>query len=409
MHEINVTLYKRSESPFYFMRYCDSAGKQHRRSTRKRTLREAERVAGAWERELRDGKSAMRMGGMLWADFRARYEEEVLPGLADTTEKKAIGVFNSLDEHASPKRLRDITPDMLSQYQSAMRTAKRAESTIKGHLATIRAALSWAKGQGLIAAIPTFPKSQRAKTSKVMKGRPITAEEFERMIAAVPKVIRKPNLGRKRKQAPVDVERVPSWEHLVRGLWLSGLRLGEALALRWEEPAGLLVDFTCRHPMLRIDAEAEKGHRDRLLPLSPEFARFLEQTPKSQRRGYVFNPRGQRSSERLSVQQAGKVVQAIGEAANVVVDRAGTENPKFASAHDLRRSFGARWAEHVMPQVLMELMRHSAIETTLKYYVGQNAQRTAAILWEADAAAEKHTSNTVAENRSAESRQTQEN
>lgn len=46
-------------------------------------------------------------------------------------------------------------------------------------------------------------------------------------------------------------------------------------------------------------------------------------------------------------------------------DRSG--NVKFASAHDLRGSFGERWSSRVMPQALMELMRHEAIETTMKF------------------------------------------
>ena len=56
---------------------------------------------------------------------------------------------------------------------------------------------------------------------------------------------------------------------------------------------------------------------------------------------------------------------------------------KFASAHDLRRSFGERWAMRVLPQVLQEMMRHESIETTMRYYVGQNAERTADALWDA--------------------------
>jgi integrase len=54
---------------------------------------------------------------------------------------------------------------------------------------------------------------------------------------------------------------------------------------------------------------------------------------------------------------------------------------KFASAHDLRRSFGLRWARVLMPNDLMVLMRHETIETTMKFYVGQNAQETAELLW----------------------------
>jgi integrase len=56
---------------------------------------------------------------------------------------------------------------------------------------------------------------------------------------------------------------------------------------------------------------------------------------------------------------------------------------KYASAHDLRRSFGSRWADRVDTFKLQELMRHSNIETTRRYYVGRNAQNTAAALWSA--------------------------
>lgn len=44
---------------------------------------------------------------------------------------------------------------------------------------------------------------------------------------------------------------------------------------------------------------------------------------------------------------------------------------------------------------LKELMRHESIETTLKYYVGRNAQATAAILWEAHSASGSILGNTI--------------
>ena len=73
-------------------------------------------------------------------------------------------------------------------------------------------------------------------------------------------------------------------------------------------------------------------------------------------------------------------ISEIGEAAGVIV---ATEESKvsYASAHDLRRSFGTRWASRVMPVVLQELMRHSSIATTLRFYVASNAAKTAADLW----------------------------
>jgi integrase len=53
---------------------------------------------------------------------------------------------------------------------------------------------------------------------------------------------------------------------------------------------------------------------------------------------------------------------------------------QYATAHDLRRSFGTRWAKRVMPAVLKELMRHSSINTTMGYYVEQAADDVGDIL-----------------------------
>ena len=46
-------------------------------------------------------------------------------------------------------------------------------------------------------------------------------------------------------------------------------------------------------------------------------------------------------------------------------------------------AFGVRWAARLMPAQLMELMRHESIETTLRFYVGTDAQRTAEAAWAA--------------------------
>jgi integrase len=80
------------------------------------------------------------------------------------------------------------------------------------------------------------------------------------------------------------------------------------------------------------------------------------------------------------------MISAIGEKAGVVVNERKKGEAivrKFASAHDLRRAFGQRWAAKVMPTVLRELMRHEDIGTTMKYYVGHNAEATADVIWAA--------------------------
>jgi integrase len=54
---------------------------------------------------------------------------------------------------------------------------------------------------------------------------------------------------------------------------------------------------------------------------------------------------------------------------------------KYASAQDLRRSFGTRWASRVKPATLQLLMQHKSIETTMKYYVCQDSDDVADELW----------------------------
>ena len=82
--------------------------------------------------------------------------------------------------------------------------------------------------------------------------------------------------------------------------------------------------------------------------------------------------------------RVGELVRDIGKVAGVKVDtNSKTGKVKYASVQDLRRSFGERWAARIMPPDLMILMRHENIETTMRYYVGRNAQNTAKTLWEA--------------------------
>jgi integrase len=107
----------------------------------------------------------------------------------------------------------------------------------------------------------------------------------------------------------------------------------------------------------------------------------------------VFGIQGEVAGKPLSTKRASRYIAAIGERARVVTDPnslrervdketgAVTMVPGTATAHDLRRSFGTRWSQKVMPRVLMQLMRHTSITTTMKYYVENNADSVAEELW----------------------------
>src|SRR5271165_2236547 len=83
--------------------------------------------------------------------------------------------------------------------------------------------------------------------------------------------------------------------------------------------AGLVVDMTGRRPMLRIDAAHEKGNRDRLLPLAPEFCRLLSRVPADKRRGKVFFVPHPKTGRPMPVVEASAILSAIGKAAGVKV------------------------------------------------------------------------------------------
>jgi integrase len=339
-------------------------------SRRNRDL--AAKEAEALEQELNAGTvSTERVG---WQAFRDLCDEQYVSGLAAGTAPKIDTAFNHIENHLNVRDLREIDEQKLSRLAAAWRRGKLSENTIESYFGQIRAALEWARTQRLIARVPDFPKIKRAKKSngQPMKGRPITEAEFATMLEVTEGVV-----GKKHG---------PDWRHYLRGLWLSGLRRGESLDLWWDADGKIFPRFVAgRHPLLIIPSGCEKGHRDREYPMTPDFAEFLEQTPKNLRSGPVFRLNARQGHiGRISSEQAGKVISEIGEAAGVKV----WTNPrngkiKYASAHDLRRSFGSRWALKVKTFCLKELMRHSNIQTTMRYYVEIEAQELAAAIWAA--------------------------
>jgi integrase len=117
-------------------------------------------------------------------------------------------------------------------------------------------------------------------------------------------------------------------------------------------------------------AESQKNCEDKLLPLFPEFAEFLLAIPEAERHGLLFGIYGP-NDQPLSTKRASRYISEIGKAANAVTNK---REGRHGTAHDLRRSFGTRWAKRVAPAVLKELMRHNSINTTIRYYVAHDAE-----------------------------------
>jgi integrase len=358
-------------------------GKRKIVSAKTTNPKEAERAAAVLQAELNSGRYAS-PSKVTWADFRRRYETEKLSTLARKTGITAASAMNHLERVLDPDRLVKLTPAAMSQMQAELRKPHTVtiEKIIKGKRVTkttvkpgmtdvtlactlrhLRAALAWGVSVGLLPKVPDLHPPKKAKGQTLMRGRPITAEEFERMVAAVPKV------------RPQDSA---AWVRYLTGLWLSGLRLEESLVLSWDQDEPFAVDLSGKRPAFRIYAEAQKARRDEILPMTPDFAQWLLKTPEAERHGQVFKMIGLENGKPIAPRTVGRLVSKIGNKAGVVVNKAAD---KCATAHDLRRAFGTRWASRVKPAVLQRLMRHANIATTMGYYVALDAGDVADDLW----------------------------
>ena len=385
---INVTILKPTRGKYYKARWTDpETGQRRERSTKTTKQREAERFAARLEKELQDGTYSD-PSAVKWSDFRDRYETEVLPGLSENTAVKRISVFDIVEAAIDPRLLRQVNAASLARLVAQLRENERSEATIGGYLAHLRSALNWAYRMGMI---PKKIELTMPKKVEGMKGRPIKLEEHERMLAAVFEVVE----GRKRKPDEPDTDRVLSWKFLLNGLWWSGLRIDEANRLHWTDQSGFCIEFTGKHPKFRIQATAQKGRRFELLPMAPEFFEQLQTIAQDEREGFVFNPTSRRPGRypgRMTTDRISRVITDIAAKANV---KTGTRKkhskkgeksedvPQFAGAHDYRRAFGTRWASRVPAHILQRMMRHANIETTLKYYVEQDADSASDIIWAA--------------------------
>lgn len=368
MEDIKVLVTKREGRRFWMAYYIDPiSGKQKFRSTKTTNKRDADKFAGKWEDELRSGRFKA-PSKITWEEFRDRFFDEHCPGLSDFTTAQYNVAFNKFERFTEIRLLRDANAETISTFQAKLREIGNSENTIASNLKHLKAALQWATDMELLSERPKVKMPKRVKGASMMKGRPITLEELERMIAKIPAVVGKADPAQ--------------WERLLWGFWYSGLRLGEGIDLFWGGNRGIVVRMDMRRPMMMIPESSDKSHKSRLLPITPDFAAYLETIPEQERRGRVFPVQHKRGGPTTKRDTIGGIIADIGTEAGVKVK---DENGKlkFASAHDLRRAFGLRWSRKVMPAVLKELMRHDSINTTMQFYVGQDAESVADAVWEA--------------------------
>ena len=222
---------------------------------------------------------------------------------------------------------------------------KASLNTARAYWRFIRAFLNWCVDNERMEACPRV-RLPRSVGEKKARGRPLTEEEFERMLLVTPRV--------------VGEECAASWQFLLRGLWASSLRLSEAVALHWTD-GDIHIDASGDYPMILFNRQ--KNGRQQRYPITPEFWQMLSQ--QKCKADYVFSPTLERGGATRNRDTWCHKISAIGRRAGIKMS-----NGKHATAHDLRRSFMARWRGRVDAATLQLLARHESLQTTKSYYLG---------------------------------------
>lgn len=350
-HRVNVTVRKRSDTGFYQLRAISPLnGRELRRSAKTTNLKEAMKAAAAWEAELEQGIVARRM---TWEQLAMRLADEYLPRLRPNSQTTMRATVKAFGQFVRPEaNISSITGGTVSQWTAKLRADGLRETTIARHLRCLKVILNWAVSTELMARRPAITMPANVYKKRFAKGRALSEEDFQRLCQAADKLN-------------------PTFTPLLRLLWLSGLRISEAFRLSFDAPPNQ-VDLAGRRFIFHADGQ-KSGH-DETIPLLPELYDFL--SALGQTSGPVVRPLI--NGRAASLDAIKRQIRAIGEAAGLVVN---SEASKYVTAHDLRRSFGTRWALRVHPLVLKKLMRHETLDTTLRFYVDlDDSQITDAIL-----------------------------
>jgi hypothetical protein len=173
-----------------------------------------------------------------------------------------------------------MTLDMLEHLQDRLLAGdesyldSRLSNTVNSMMASLMAFVRFYKRHRWIDELPPLEK---LPVDDVMKGRPISGEEFERMLEATSVI--------------VGEAAEASWKFALRILWESGFRIGDLMDFHWEDDRHIHPVWPTRrghHPTIVVPSSQKNGKSEEI-PMLPGLRELLESVPKSDRTGWVVN------------------------------------------------------------------------------------------------------------------------
>jgi integrase len=342
---IHVWIQPCQDRPFPRLQWIDpDTGQRKSQSVGTANPKALETARADLEADLNHGrhKAASRLS---WQRFRELFTTEYAAATRPDTQRNFAITFDAFEHHCHPTSLKSITERTLSTFVAALRRQQgrkaktMAPTTIRVHLQFLHSALSWAVRQKMIPTVPAFPVVKVPKVDP----KPIPTEAFEKLVDKAD----------------------PQMQTFLLCGWLAGLRLGEALALEWEETdSAPYLDMNRNR--IWLPGGFVKGGKDQWIPLDPELKTALQALPRHGAK--VFHFQSQRGGL-LTKKGMSTTIHKLAHQAGVRL-----------GMHSLRKGFGCRYAAKVPAQVLQKLMRHSNIRITMDYYANVDAAVEEAVL-----------------------------
>ena len=349
----------------WYIGWYDLAGKRHSES-----CGPGARGKNQAEKRLRRIQSEMDIGVHLppgrksWAEFRAEYEEQILSGLARKTKDVATDSLNHFQRIVKPTRLDAINTQAIDAFIARRRPeagqkrgSKVSPAAINKDLRHIKAVLRVAHDWGFL---PELPKIRMVREPQKLPTY-VTPEHFNLIydtacdLATFPK--------------NPDQSYTPAvwWREVVVTAYMTGLRIGEILAIRKD-------DLSLQTGELITRAADNKGKRDEMLPLHPvvvdHLRDLISEHPLVFR--WCHDPRTL-WVEFTRIQQKAGIHLPCPEA------HKHTPSCHVYGFHDFRRAFATVNAPQMKPEVLQRLMRHKSYQTTQKCYINPTNQMQVAV------------------------------
>lgn len=326
----------------YVVAYRDATGAQRRRSAA--TMAEARGLKAALTADLARGeyREQSRVTLAEYArDWARTYAGRTSRGIRPTTLDE---YRRDLEVHVLPvlgsRRLSQIEPRHVKLLASDLAAAGRRPSTVRNIMAPLRALFATAVEEGAVRSNPCAGLRLPGGTTPDRHARALTEPELARLLAEVPE----------------------QWRLLVQFLAQTGLRIGELIALRWDD-----VDLGIRRVKVRrrlykgtLDApKSRHGIRD--VPISTSLAQALW--------SHRADTRFARDEDLVFPSEVGTPLNGMNLLHRVVKPAAVRAGLPWASLHTLRHTcasmlFRSGWNAK---QVQMVLGHHSPAFTLATY------------------------------------------